>query len=639
MEETVGRWWHLAVTRWARTDCTAAQVTLGEMERCIGILFRAAGGAGTTRLAPAALRSHAGARRWLQRLAGSGQRAARAHLEPGVLALPPVLAVFADAALNRDLYLWLALQSACLQPTNDWLGDNVRATQTALKAFPGFAPRYQRLLAAHLAQRPRPEQLSGDAARFEAAVRAGLTGVALTEAPRRAGLTGLALPEAAVCTSLVGIAPSSVATPLDAMRVAPVWLWLSAGPGCAALARDASSHTPTPAPGRSPPGDAKRRRAQRTTSTSDRQAMVLPFRAEALMSWNEMVHVNRSSDDEDDGNALNAANDMDVLSVAPDGQSLASRVKFDLDLPSSSADDVPLGPGLALPEWDYRQQRLLADHCRVQVMQSRNAAPFVANPTLQRTARAMRRRLEVLRDLPRPQHAQDSGDDIDLDAWVRFASEQASAAPVQTDTPAVYLRHSRAERSLATLLLADLSLSTDAYATQDARVIDIIRDALFVFGEALSASGDPFAMWGFSSVRRSHVRLQQLKSFTQSWGGAEKSRVGAIKPGFYTRMGAAIRHATLQLQTRPEQRRLLMLLTDGKPNDLDVYEGRYGLEDTRHAIHEARQAGLLPFCVTIDQEAGDYLPLLFGTHGFALVQRPQDLVRRLTQAWLRLSAR
>ena len=79
------------------------------------------------------------------------------------------------------------------------------------------------------------------------------------------------------------------------------------------------------------------------------------------------------------------------------------------------------------------------------------------------------------------------------------------------------------------------------------------------------------------------------------------------------------------------------MLTDGKPNDLDIYEGRYGLEDTRHAIQEARDAGLTPFCVTIDHEAHDYLPMLFGSNGYALVRQPQELTRRLTQAWVTLA--
>ena len=365
--------------------------------------------------------------------------------------------------------------------------------------------------------------------------------------------------------------------------------------------------------------------------------MVLPFRGEALMSWNEMVNVNRSTDDEDDGNAIAAANDMDKLSIAPAGQTLASRVKFDLDLPSSSADDLPLGPGLKLPEWDYRRGILQSDHCLVLAMEVRQGTPFVPSTALRLTARRVSRRLETLRDTPRPQHGQDSGDSIDLDAWVRFNADQMGNAGLRSDTPPVYIRHARSERSLATLLLADLSLSTDAYATPHAKVIDVIRDALYVFGEALCSVGDPFAIWGFSSVRRHHVRLQHLKSFDEKWSDTARARVGAIKPGYYTRMGAAIRYAISQLAARPERRRLLMLLTDGKPNDLDLYEGRYGIEDTRHAIHEAHAAGLSPFCVTIDEAGHDYLPHLFGQQGYALVHRPEDLVNRLTQAWATLA--
>jgi nitric oxide reductase NorD protein len=104
-------------------------------------------------------------------------------------------------------------------------------------------------------------------------------------------------------------------------------------------------------------------------------------------------------------------------------------------------------------------------------------------------------------------------------------------------------------------------------------------------------------------------------------------------------MGTAICHATLQLADRPERKRLLMLLTDGKPNDLDVYEGRYGLENTRQAVREAHAAGLIPFCVTIDEKAHDYLPMLFVQNGSAMVHKPQVLVRQLTQAWATLSRR
>jgi len=576
------------------------------MQKSIGIMFRAAGGAAVVRIAPASAQAVGGQRHWLQKLAGSGGRADCAQLEPEVLALPSTLAVFDDVQLNRDLYLWLALLSACYQPSGHWIRDNLHATEAALRHFPGFSARYQALLQAHLAQRPQP--LRGTTAAAEWAVQLALRQHVLSDAV------------------------------IEPQQVAAVWLWLRAHAAHpAAPQRPGNQGEPASCQPAAAQQDAQRRRTQPTTHERSRNAMVLPFRAEALLSWSERVHVNRSADDEDDGNALNAANDMDQLSIAPDGQSLASRVKFDLDLPSSSADDVPVGPGLTLPEWDYRRGVLRPGHCRIQVLQAQQCAPFKPSASLRVTASQLRRRLEVVRDAPRPLHGQDRGDDLDLDAWVRFQADQAQADTLCSETPPIYTRRARLERSLATLLLADLSLSTDAYATAQARVIDVIRDALFVFGEALQAAGDPFAIWGFSSVRRQHVRMQHLKTFAEPWAALSQARVGAIRPGYYTRMGAAIRHATLQLVQRPERKRLLMLLTDGKPNDLDVYEGRYGLEDTRQAVREAHTAGLIPFCVTIDERAHNYLPMLFGQNGYAAVRQPQELVRQLTQAWITMS--
>ena len=645
MEERVGRWWHQAITKVTRLDHPGAAVQLQDMQKCIAIFFRTAGGPAALRFTPASMQAVGGQRHWLQKLAGSGQRADTAQLEPDVLALPATLAVFDTVQLNRDLYLWLAMLSACFVHRGDWITDNLMASQKVLAQFPGFAARYQALLQAHLAQRPNVDRLGGEKAQAEAAVQSAFRATVVS-APKHHETNHASRLWRDFCRAdfsppwSIEVDPTGdqVYGQYQPQDVAAVWLWLSA--------------TASPATDR-PPGqkgaeanqqaaalkDKQRRRTQATSHEQSRNAMVLPFRAEALMSWSEMVPVNRSTDDEEDGNALNAANDMDKLSVAPDGQTLASRVKFDLDLPSSSADDTPVGPGMTLPEWDYRRAILQPGHCLVQVMQAQHCAPFTPSVALRLTARRLRRRLETLRDAPRAVYGQDSGDEIDLDAWVRFHADQLDAATPCSDTPPIYTRRARLDRSLATLLMADLSLSTDAYATEQARVIDVIRDALFVFGEALHAAGDPFAIWGFSSVRRQHVRMQHLKTFDESWNDASRARVGAVKPGYYTRMGAAIRHATLQLADRPERKRLLMLLTDGKPNDLDVYEGRYGLEDTRQAVREAHVAGLIPFCVTIDEKAHDYLPMLFGQNGYAMVHQPQDLVGQLTQAWVTLSRR
>ena len=611
MEEWVGRQWHRFISRAADQQHAAAAVHLPQMQRAIGMLFRAAGGATTVRLAPACEARVGGPRGWLQRVAGSGTHAATGRLEPDALSLPPVIAVFTQAELNRALYLWLAALAAQVQPTGDWLADNQRATAAALRQFPGLRERNAQLLQAQLALRPDVATLRGALANAEALVQRALRGEPLP-------------------------APHAV-QPGD---VAPVWLWLDTAPpsGTSPAREPANDGQANTTPRQPSAQDARRRKAEGVQDERGKAPLLMFFRAESILSWGEFIKVNRASDDDEDGNAVAAANDMDTLAIAPDGQTAASRVKFDLDLPSAAADDQPLDAAqaaLLLPEWDYRKASLLPEHCAVQTLVAGAPETYAPPPALRQIARRVRRRMEVLRAGMGRLRAQPDGDEIDLDAWVRHRVDAAQAP--HSEAPAVYTRRVRSERSLATLLLADLSLSTDAYATNTARVIDVIREALFVFGEALHASGDPFEMLGFSSVRRQHVRLQHLKSFDESWSTAARNRVGAIKPGYYTRMGAAIRAATLRLQARPERQRLLLILTDGKPNDLDIYEGRYGLEDTRHAVQAARAAGLTPFCVTIDEAAHAYLPQLFGQHGYALVHRPQELVQRLAAVHAQLT--
>ena len=610
MEEWIGERWHRFITGAADRNHAAQAVTLDAVQRPVQLLFHAAGGAPGVRVVPAAAARIGGPRGWLQRIAGSGLRAPVSRLDADTLALPPTVAVFDEAALNRDLYLWLAALAAVHRPGADWLQANTAATSAALAVCPGLAPRWQRLLAAHLVQRPSPGRLAGPAALAESRVQAALRGQA----------------------------PLPGAGPLLPNSVAPVWLWLEALPPAPAAPGAADDPAPDGVPRTdipsAQPADATRRRTRRAPKPTGRAPMLLPSRTESVTTFGEHVPLDRGTDDADDGQAQAAADDMDALTLQPGTGAPAARVKFDLDLPSASADDVPLGPAMTLPEWDWKQQRLLPQHCHVLTLTTTAPPNWTPPPALHATARTMRRRLEVLRAAPHWQRGCTDGEQLDIDAWVRHAGGGTGAARGE---PAVFSRRVRGGRSLATLLLADLSLSTDAYVHNDARVIDVVRDALFVFGEALHGTGDAFAMLGFSSVRRTHVRLQHLKGFDDAWNTAAQARVGAIKPGYYTRMGAAIRAATLQLQQRPERQRLLLILTDGKPNDIDRYEGRWGLEDTRHAVAEARDAGLLPFCLSIDEQAHDYLPHLFGPRGWAWVRKPAELPARLAAVYARLT--
>jgi nitric oxide reductase NorD protein len=381
--------------------------------------------------------------------------------------------------------------------------------------------------------------------------------------------------------------------------------------------------------------DQRRRQAERVDMPESDRGLVT-IRMENIFTWGEFAKVDRGAEENEDlDQAEEAAESIDTFSVTREGKSVASRLRFDLDLPSESCDDQPVGPGIRLPEWDYKAQCLQPEHCRVQPLIASDAAPCELPPRLRRTANKLRARFQQLAPARIWLGEQQEGAEIDLDAYLRFCSERAAGQPVAADR--LYRDLRNGARDLACLLLADLSLSTDSWINDHARVIDVIRDSLLLFAESLAATGDRFAMYGFSSRRRDPVRFHQLKSFAEPYNSGVRGRINVIKPGYYTRMGAAIRHASRLLAEQPAGRRLLLLLTDGKPNDLDKYEGRYGVEDTRHALRQARELGLQPFCVTVDSKAGEYLPHLFGSGGYVVIHKPSQLPRELPLLYARLT--
>ena len=616
MEELVGGIWDRVISRVARRDHPEAAVRLCDLEKMLGVLFRALGGDAGLRVAAAADRRHGARRRLLARIAGSGERSAAASLDFETLRLPPEIALFAERALNRDLYLWLIAQAAheTAPDGSAWIVRNQRATLRALEALPGLAPRYNRLVAAVLAERIDPAAMPADEAAQERAVRAALA------------------------------APGTVAALPPLMRrkarpLHPVPLWLYPSPLAEMPAGRRRSPPPEDAEGDEAQevaaGD-KRYQAERTDMPENESPMVILFRAESLLSWAEYVKVNRAADDDPDPGAARKAEDLEQLTVAADGQRVASKVRFDLDLPSSSADDEPLGEGIPLPEWDHRRHELKPDHCRLQTMQARHVEPTPLPEHLRRPARKLKSQFAALAPARRWQKAQPDGSELDIDACVRLHADKLAGSSAGAGA---YLNQNRHERDLACLVLADLSLSTDSWVSDEHRVIDVVRDSLMLFGEALSATGDRFGFYGFSSLKRGHVRFHAIKDFATPFDAQARGRIAALKPGYYTRMGAAIRHAASLLERQPAALRLLLILSDGKPHDMDYYEGRYGIEDTRMALIDARRQGVKPFCVTIDREGASYLPHMFGAAGFTVLRRPEELPTRLPLLYAQLTGR
>ena len=607
MEEYVGALWHKFITDAAEKRYPKEAVTLEQIGKTAGILFRSWGGDSGLAVKSATATSHGAKRSLLQRIAGSNLKAELTWLDGETLHLPAVIDLFPRMDLNRDLYIWLIDLAATGSDTAlPWIQRNQRATQDVLARFPGLSCRYQRLTDAVLSTRPPPERLSSGEREQEEAIRAAL------------------------------LNPGSVERLPPARRPPqPVYLWLHPDPPAGETAKGKPNDPQDHEAGASINKENDRRyQAERVDMPDSKDGFMMSFRAESILSWAEYIKVNRPTE-EDDSPDGRPAEDLDRLSVAQDGKTAASRLKFDLDLPSPASDDLPLGEGILLPEWHYKRQLLQPGHCRLQPMLARSAQPSPLPAHLSATARRLRSQFAALTPSKVWFKGQFDGSELDLDACVKFSADRMGG--FQARERGLYKAHQYRDRDLACLLLADLSLSTDSYISDHERVIDVIRDTLFLFSEALSATGDRFALYGFSSLKRENIRFHILKEFERKYNDEIRGRIAAIKPGFYTRMGAAIRHASQLLIRQAATQKLLLILTDGKPNDLDQYEGRYGVEDTRVAIHEARQMGLRPFCVTIDEKGSGYLPHLFGINGYVVIRKPAELPRELPLLYAQLT--
>ncbi len=600
MEEYVGELWDRLITGAAEKRHAAATVKLDDIAKSAAIFFRALGGDPGLGISAAPAVRHGARRRLLQRMAGSGEKVELSWRDGEVLRLPSQIGLFAEYALNRDLYFWLVALAAVDTDNNQpWIVRNQQATQSTLQRFPGLQSRYTRLVDALLAMRIPPHKLLADEAEQEHAIRQALQ------------------------------QPGSVnEITLAKCPFQPVPLWPHPNPPVNGESTAAGAGSPEQAGNATQKKNRRKHLAQRTDVKEDKNGFLMMFRAESLFSWSEFVKVNRPQDEEDDTETAQlAAEDMDSLTIARNGKASAANVRFDLDLPAGAADDTPLGEGVLLPEWNWKKQVLQPDYCSLQQLIATDAKPCELPHNLKNTANRLRRQFQALTPTRHWLRGQQDGEELDLDAWVQLTSERNSTMP--TSEHGLYRAQVNQERDLACLLLADLSLSTDAYVSNHARVVDVIRDSLLLFSEALTATGDSFALYGFSSLKRSHVRFHYIKGFDEKYSNQVRGRITAIKPGYYTRMGAAIRQASSLLAQQKKRQRLLLILTDGKPNDLDQYEGRYGIEDTRVALIEARKLGLRPFCVTIDTEASDYLPHLFGAGGYVVIRNPEDLPKEL----------
>ncbi|HEB82686.1 MAG TPA: VWA domain-containing protein [Gammaproteobacteria bacterium] len=613
MEEKVGELWHKLITRAADAQHPKAAVYLHDLRKTLGIFFRALGGDSGLQLEIADATSNLSRRNLLQRIAGSNTKIQLAWRDENALKLPASIAWFEDPALNTDLYYWLACLAAVPDDAVDgpqtihWFARNQAMVLNALEHFPGIRPRYQRLVNAHLLQRPDTGKLKGEDAEAELGIQQALK------------------------------SPGSIQhIPYTRYPPQPVPLWLHPDPPLTGGSQREAEDSDSASAGDSREIEEMAKRQAERVEEPESERGLITVRMENIFTMGEFVNVDRGTEDEDDmDRAENVARELDKLSVSKNARASKNKLKFDLDLPSAESDDTVLSDGILLPEWDWKKQQLLPNRCRIVQMIADDAEPCPLPAHLTRTAKRLRDQFQAITPARTWHNRQMDGQDIDIDAYLRFIADRTAGHKVAAEN--LYREMRSGARDLACLLLADLSLSTDAHINDNYRVIDVIRDSLYLFAESLNATGDRFSMLGFSSRRRNPIRVHQLKNFDETYNATIRGRINAIKPGYYTRLGAGIRHASELLKNQGSSNQLLLILTDGKPNDLDQYEGRYGIEDTRQAVIEARQMGLQPFCVTIDSKGNDYLPHIFGNGAYVVVRNPEQLPRELPRLYALLT--
>ncbi|WP_235822499.1 VWA domain-containing protein [Pseudogemmobacter blasticus] len=336
-------------------------------------------------------------------------------------------------------------------------------------------------------------------------------------------------------------------------------------------------------------------------------------------------------------------NEVEVETAGEDAQEIlvCATEFFDDDGTSFNAREGrdPVAPPRSYPEFDYRIQLERPDWATVLEKRPLAGDPKAVEailtehrPVLQR----MRRVLEAMQ----PQGVQrlrrlEDGDDLDLNAAI--AARLDLRLGRQPD-PRVMMRQVRITRDVAVLLLMDLSQSTnDVVGEGGERLIDLTRAAATLLAEAVHRVGDPFALHGFSSDGRHNVFYQRFKEFGEDWGPLPKARLAGMEGRLSTRMGAAIRHAGWHLSQQRAARKLLLVLTDGAPADIDVRDPAHLRHDARAAVAEVARQGVSPFCLTLDPQADAYVAQIFGARGYQILDRIDRLPERLPRLYAGLA--
>lgn len=420
--------------------------------------------------------------------------------------------------------------------------------------------------------------------------------------------------------------------------IGPIPLWGTTSPGANVLAPDTLTETDAApmSPGRSRILTRRPRVRDASDDEDDAEPGTWMVRADDLQEKAEDPSgLQRPADQDkqaDPGELAEALSELPAARLVRRPEPVAE-VLAGLDPVLRGHGRIPgTGPaGITYPEWDWEAGAYRPSAAVVREQVAHSPVGTWVPAMLRRHGaliRMVRRDFERLRPRRMALGRQPEGAELDVDALVTAYADHRVGCKADDR---YYIDCRPVRRDAAIMLLIDTSASTDGWVAGDRRIIDVEKESLLVVAEALGALGDPHAMMAFASTGPSRVNVRMLKRFDEPGGAEIRNRIAGLEPEGFTRAGAAIRHATACLMLRDARHRLLLLISDGKPNDVDRYEGRYGIEDTRMAVAEARLLGMHFHCLTVDLEAPHYARRIFGRN-FSTLAR----VERLPAVLLRL---
>lgn len=304
---------------------------------------------------------------------------------------------------------------------------------------------------------------------------------------------------------------------------------------------------------------------------------------------------------------------------------------FDNSRTTQLDDDDQHGlPPRHYPEWDYRSKNYRPDWVSVYEALHPSGKATDIDKLLQKHS-ALLKRLKQILDLLKPQNYvrvryQEEGSELDLDVAIRSLIDLKSGS---TPDPRINMSHRHDGRDIAVMLLLDLSESANEIPQGcEQSILELCQESVALLGWSIEQLGDKFAIAGFHSNTRHDVRYHHIKGFSEHWNDAVKARIAGLKASYSTRMGAAMRHAAHYLDAQQADKKLLLILTDGEPADIDVDDEQLLIEDCHIAVKELKQSGIYSYCITLDPHADDYVSDIFG-HQHMVIDNVNKLPEKL----------